>query len=85
TLERNQKVAIMGTNGLGKSTLLKTILGNIPAISGEAQLGEFLVPGYFEQEAGRDSEITALDYIWNEFPSYTNAEVRTALAKCGLT
>lgn len=85
TLERNQKVAIMGTNGLGKSTLLKTILGKIKAISGEAQLGDFLVPGYFEQEAERDSEITALDYIWNEFPSYTNAQVRTALAKCGLT
>lgn len=85
TLERNQKVAIMGTNGLGKSTLLKTILGKIKAISGEAILGDFLVPGYFEQEAGRDSDITALEYIWQEFPSYTNAEVRTALAKCGLT
>lgn len=84
-LERNQKIAIMGTNGLGKSTLLKTILGEIKAISGKAELGEFIVPGYFQQEEGRDSDITALDYIWNEFPSYTNAEVRTALAKCGLT
>lgn len=85
TLERNQKVAVVGTNGLGKSTLLKTILGKIPQISGESIPGDFLVPGYFEQEAGRDSSLTALEYIWQEFPSYTNAEVRTALAKCGLT
>ncbi|WP_027399529.1 ABC-F family ATP-binding cassette domain-containing protein [Anaerovorax odorimutans] len=84
-LERNQKIAVTGTNGLGKTTLLKTILGKIQSISGKIELGEFIIPGYFEQEAERDSEITALDYIWNEFPSYTNAEVRTALAKCGLT
>jgi len=85
TLERGQKVAIMGTNGLGKTTLLKTILGKIPAYSGDVELGEFLQPGYFEQEAGRDSRNTALEEIWNEFPSMTNAEVRSALARCGLT
>ena len=85
SIERGKKIAITGTNGLGKTTLLKTILGKIPPISGEVQLGDYLFPGYFEQEAGRDSSQTALEYIWSLFPSYTNAEVRSALAKCGLT
>ncbi|MGN0711300.1 MAG: ABC-F family ATP-binding cassette domain-containing protein [Anaerovoracaceae bacterium] len=84
-IERGMKLAITGTNGLGKTTLLKTILGKIKPISGDTELGDYLFPGYFEQEAGRDSEITALDYIWERFPSYTNGEVRAALAKCGLT
>jgi len=84
-LERGQKIAIIGTNGLGKTTLLKTILGKLKPVSGSAQLGDFLHPAYFEQELGRDSSITALEEIWNEFPSYTNAEVRSALARCGLT
>lgn len=84
-LERGQKIAVVGTNGLGKTTLLKTILGIIKPISGSLNLGDFLQPGYFEQEADRDSADTALESLWNEFPSYTNAEVRAALAKCGLT
>lgn len=84
-IERGSKLAIVGTNGLGKTTLLKSILGQIKTLDGGVELGDFLFPGYFEQEAGRDSEITALDYLWAKFPSYTNAEVRTALAKCGLT
>lgn len=85
TLERGQKVAIVGTNGLGKSTLLKTILGKLKPISGEVELGDYLFPGYFEQEADRDSDITALDRFWAEFPSMENREVRLCLAKCGLT
>lgn len=84
-IERGMKLAITGTNGLGKTTLLKTILGKIKSLGGEVELGDYLAPGYFEQEAGRDSEITALDYIWGKFPVYTNGEVRSALAKCGLT
>ena len=85
TLERGQKVAIVGTNGLGKSTLLKTILGKLPPLSGEVQLGDYLFPGYFEQEADRDSQETALDTFWAQFPSMENREVRLCLAKCGLT
>lgn len=84
-LERGQKVAIVGTNGLGKTTLLRTILGEIPAVSGSVELGDFLVPAYFQQEAERDSSQTALESFWADFPSYTNAECRFALAKCGLT
>ena len=85
TLERGQKVAIVGTNGLGKTTLLKTILGRLPALDGNVELGDYLFPGYFEQEAERDSDITALDYFWKEFPSMENRECRLCLSKCGLT
>lgn len=83
-VERNQKIAIRGVNGLGKSTLLKTLLGIIKPISGETELDQFVELGYFEQEEN-PSENTALEEIWNEYPSMTNAEVRAALARCGLT
>lgn len=83
-VERNQKIAIRGVNGLGKSTLLKTLLGIIKPISGETELDQFVELGYFEQEES-PSENTALEEIWNEYPSMTNAEVRAALARCGLT
>jgi ATPase subunit of ABC transporter with duplicated ATPase domains len=84
-LERGQKIAVCGTNGLGKTTLLRTILKEIPPVSGEVELGDFLVPAYYAQDEDRDSSDTALENLWKEFPSYTNAEVRAALAKCGLT
>ena len=84
-LERNQKVAIRGVNGLGKSTLLKTILGLIPPLEGKVTLGEYLFPGYFEQESSRNNTNTALEEVWNEYPGMSNFEVRAALAKCGLT
>lgn len=84
-LERNQKVAICGVNGLGKSTLLKTILGLIPPFSGEVERGDFLEIGYFEQEALEDSGRTAHEEVWSEYPGLTNFEVRQALALCGLT
>ncbi|AWZ48640.1 heme ABC transporter ATP-binding protein [Clostridiaceae bacterium 14S0207] len=84
-LERGQKIAIKGVNGLGKTTLLKTLLGIIKPISGEAKLGDYLFTGYFEQEGDRENNNTALDEVWNTFPSLGNGEVRAALAKCGLT
>lgn len=84
TIERNQKIAIKGVNGLGKSTLLKTILGKLKPFSGEVEHGQFLEVGYFEQEEIATTT-TALDEIWNEFPHFTNQEARAALAKCGLT
>ena len=85
TVERNQKIAIKGVNGLGKTTLLKTLLGMIKPVSGEVEHGQFLEIGYFEQEEKAGNTTTALDEIWNMYPSMTNAEVRGALAKCGLT
>ncbi|PKM74426.1 MAG: heme ABC transporter ATP-binding protein [Firmicutes bacterium HGW-Firmicutes-16] len=83
-LERGQKIAVKGVNGLGKSTLLKTLLGIQPPISGTVELDPFVEPGYFEQEKAAGSN-TALEEIWREFSSMTNGEVRGALAKCGLT
>lgn len=83
-LECNTKIAIKGVNGLGKSTLLKTLLGIIPPISGTVEHDQFIKVGYFEQEEVATDK-TALEFIWDEFPSLTNAEVRGALAKCGLT
>ncbi len=83
-VERNQKIAIRGVNGLGKSTLLKTLLGHIKPISGAVEHDQFVEVGYFEQEE-RGSDRTALEEIWAEFPGMTNGEVRAALAKCGLT
>ena len=84
-IERGKKIAIQGVNGLGKTTLLKTLLGMIPALSGKIEKGEFLQIGYFAQEDSRDNSKTALDYIWDAYPSLTNSEVRAALARCGLT
>ncbi|MBP2653948.1 MAG: yheS 3 [Firmicutes bacterium] len=84
-LERNQKVAIRGVNGLGKSTLLKTLLGVIPPLMGKVVLGDYLFPGYFEQESSRSNSNTALEEVWNEYPGMSNYEVRAALARCGLT
>lgn len=84
-LERNQKVAIKGVNGLGKSTLIKSLLGIIKPYEGKVTLGDYLEVGYFEQEAIRDNNNTALEEVWQAFPAMTNAAVRGALARCGLT
>lgn len=84
-LERGQKIALKGVNGLGKTTLLKTILGLIPPVSGSVELGEFIMPGYFEQEESKKNDKTALEDVWQEYPGLTNYEVRAALAACGLT
>ena len=84
-LEKGQKVAIRGVNGLGKSTLLKTLLGEIPAFDGQVRSSENLFPGYFEQESSRHNTRTAMEEIWQDYPGLTNYEVRGALARCGLT
>jgi len=85
SMERGSKIALVGANGIGKTTLLKSILGLIPSLQGSVELGENLLIGYFEQEAAPDNKTTCIEEIWKEFPSYTQYEVRSALAKCGLT
>ena len=85
TMERKEKVALIGANGIGKTTLLKSILGLIPPLSGEVEQGDYLEIGYFEQEMSGSGDNSCIDEIWQKFPSYTQYEVRSALAKCGLT
>lgn len=85
TLERNQKIALRGMNGIGKSTLLKTLLGIIKPFDGKVELGDYLEVGYFEQESSKENSNTPMDEIWAEYPGLTNFEVRQSLSKCGLT
>lgn len=83
-MERGEKIAIVGTNGIGKTTFLKSVLGLIKPLEGKAELGDYLYKGYFEQEI-MPSDNTCIQEIWDTFPSLTQYEVRSALAKCGLT
>lgn len=85
SMERGQKIALIGANGIGKSTLLKSLLGLIKPISGTATMGDYIYLGYFEQEITPADRTTCIEELWKEFPSYTQYEVRSALAKCGLT
>ena len=84
-MERGQKIVLTGANGIGKTTLLKSILGLIRPLSGKVEQGDYLEIGYFEQEMSQDVNTTCLEEIWQEFPGFTQYEVRSALAKCGLT
>ncbi len=84
-LERGQKIAITGANGLGKTTLLRSVLGEIKSLSGSVETGEFLHIGYFEQEIKDANYNTCIEEFWQDFQSYSQYEVRSALAKCGLS
>ena len=84
-MERGQKIVLTSANGIGKTTLLKSILGQIEPLSGQVELGDYLMIGYFEQEMPPGNTNTCLEELWKEYPAYTQYEVRSALAKCGLT
>lgn len=84
-MERGQKIALVGANGLGKTTLLKSLMGKIAPLSGEVELGDYQIIGYFEQEIKETNYNTCIEEYWKEFPSAAQYEVRAALAKCGLT
>ncbi|WP_036730275.1 ABC-F family ATP-binding cassette domain-containing protein [Peptoniphilus mikwangii] len=83
-MERGSRIAIVGANGLGKTTLVKTLLGEINAISGKIENGQNLKVGYFCQEEFYDDKRTPIDEIWDAFPSWEQFHIRAALAKCGL-
>lgn len=83
-LERGEKVAITGMNGMGKSTLMKTILGLIQPLGGSVERGDYLEPIFFEQEVNARPGVTALDDVWDAFPHLANQDVRANLARCGL-
>lgn len=79
-LKRGEKLGILGGNGLGKSTFLKTIVGKIPALSGEYRFGTNVQIGYFDQQmAMYTSNKTVLDDFWDEYPNLTETETRNAL------
>ena len=79
-LKRGEKLGILGGNGLGKSTFLKTIVGKIPALSGEYRFGTNVQIGYFDQQmAVYTSNKTVLDDFWDEYPNITETEARNAL------
>jgi ATPase subunit of ABC transporter with duplicated ATPase domains len=84
-VESGDKIAFVGSNGIGKSTLLKSLMGLIPAIDGEVEKGNFQNIAYYEQEVKDVSTKTVLDDLWDEYPSWNQAELRGALARVGLT
>ena len=84
-MERGERIALVGANGIGKTTLLKSILGLIEPFSGSVQRGDYQHIGYFEQESDPNNSTTCIEELWQMFPSWTQYQVRSALAKCGLT
>ena len=85
TIERGKKIAIIGSNGIGKTTLLKSLIGIISPLSGKLEIGEKQEIGYFEQEIKKENDNTALEEIWNDFYKCSRFEIRSMLARCGLT
>lgn len=85
-VEKGDKIAIIGTNGLGKSTLLKTMLNIIKPLSGNVENGQYIDVGYFKQEENENTDITPYDDVYNYFSDSkkTQQYVRMSLAKCGL-
>ena len=80
-LYKGQKLGIIGSNGTGKSTLLKTLIGNIGTISGSYEFGHNVKIGYFDQQMAQlNSEKTVFDEFYDEFPELTVTEVRNSLA-----
>lgn len=84
-LRRGAKVALVGYNGIGKTTSLRTLLGQLPALSGHVHWGERVQPAYFAQEDESQDTHSALEDIWRAYPALTQQAARTALARCGLT
>lgn len=85
TIKNGEKVVITGFNGIGKSTLLKTIVGEIKSISGKVKFGEHIKPGYYEQDLKwTDDEMTPIEIISDAFPKMTQSEIRKRLSQCGV-
>lgn len=84
-LERGSKARVTGINGIGKTTLIRTLLGQLAPLDGLSVLGEGVIPLYYEQEGTSGKDETALDYIWRNHPALTRKQAHAALARCGLS
>lgn len=79
-IRRGQKIAVIGDNGIGKSTFLKTVAGLIPPIKGTSQLGSNLLVGYFDQQSALiDSDKTVRDHFYELFPALVEKDIRKTL------
>ncbi|MCD8122705.1 MAG: ATP-binding cassette domain-containing protein [Clostridiales bacterium] len=79
-IRRGQKIGLIGSNGVGKSTFLKTVAGLVKPIAGESSLGNHVTVGYFDQHSAEiQSEQTVLEHFSGLFPSMTEKEVRSVL------
>ncbi|WP_455715773.1 ABC-F family ATP-binding cassette domain-containing protein [Anaerosporobacter sp.] len=77
---KGEKIVVIGENGIGKSTLLKTLVGQIPSLEGTYEYGIDVEMGYFEQQMAQySSEETILDDFWNTYPDMKKTQVRNAL------
>lgn len=84
TVFRGDKVVLTGANGIGKSTLMKSLLSLIPSIEGTVELGEHIQIGYYEQELDEIPQQKVLNFLWDFFPDRVNHDIRSMLARCGL-
>lgn len=77
---RQDSIALVGPNGIGKSTLLKGLMNKLPFVSGEIQFGSNVAVGYYDQEqANLTSNKTVLNELWDDYPTTTEKEIRTVL------
>ena len=80
-IKRSEKIALIGENGRGKTTLFNIIMDKIPSDTGIKILGKNIFVGYYDQEQSNlNEEKTIIDEVWDEFPELTTTEVSTALA-----
>lgn len=83
-LKQGQKIAVLGQNGVGKTTFLKTILGDIPSLDGSFKWLDGTVINYFNQDEKIDLDMTPFDYVKSFYPDMTNTEIRTILGYVGV-
>ncbi|MBN8253955.1 ABC-F family ATP-binding cassette domain-containing protein [Priestia flexa] len=77
---RQDSIALVGPNGIGKSTLLKGLMNKLPFVSGEIQFGSNVAVGYYDQEqANLTSNKAVLNELWDDYPTTTEKEIRTVL------
>lgn len=86
SISGGQKAVVTGFNGIGKSTLLKTLVGQIPALHGDFSFSEQVTLGYFEQDLEwRNQKLTPMQIVSDAFPSLAARDVRKRLAQCGIS